>query len=143
MGWGTTWAEGWMRLRDRRGPLTALVLFVGYLLVLLAFPVSLAGHLGLVRPLQVDSGLVLVLALTLASFAWRAGMRALFTAREYGWAEAVRSILRIPVANIIVMMAARRALVAYVRSLRGEPLRWDKTMHHALPAALLTRRQPA
>jgi adsorption protein B len=143
MGLGTTWAEGWMRMRDRRGPLTALVLFVGYLLVLLALPVSLAERSGLVRPLHVESGLPLVLTVTVASFVWRAMMRGLFTAREYGWAEGLRAVLRIPVANVIVMMAARRALAAYVRSLRGAPLQWDKTMHHALPAALLTRSQPA
>jgi adsorption protein B len=119
------------------------VLFVGYLLVLLALPVSLAERSGLVRPLHVESGLPLVLTVTVASFVWRAMMRGLFTAREYGWAEGLRAVLRIPVANVIVMMAARRALAAYVRSLRGAPLQWDKTMHHALPAALLTRSQPA
>lgn len=142
MGWGTRPAEQWMRLRDRRGPLTALVLFTGYLLVLLSLPVAAAGKLGLVRPLEVDAGFVIVLSVTMASFMWRALMRAVFTAREYGWVEGALAVLRIPVANIIVMMAARRALAAYVRSLRGEPLRWDKTAHHALPAAMLTRAQP-
>jgi adsorption protein B len=143
MGWGATWAEGWMRMRDRRGPLTALVLFTGYLLVLLALPLALAESLGLVRPPHMDSGLTLVLTITVASFVWRAAMRALFTAREYGWAEGLRAVVRIPVANVIVIMAARRALAAYVNSLRGAPLRWDKTAHHALPAALLTRNRPA
>jgi adsorption protein B len=56
-------------------------------------------------------------------------MRALFVHRAYGPAEAVRSIPRVFVANIIAMMAARRALAMYVRLWRGGAVRWDKTSH--------------
>jgi adsorption protein B len=76
----------------------------------------------------------LVLWANLASFAWRAAMRFAFTAREYGWREGLRAILRLPHANLIAIMAGRRALVAYVRSLLGGRVRWDKTPHLAHPA---------
>ena len=143
MGWGGSVTERWMRLRDRRGPLTALVLFAGYLLVVLGLLLTAAGAAGLVPPLRTEPLLIVVLAVNVVSFAWRAIMRAVFTGREYGFVEGVRAVLRIPVTNIIAMMAARRALGAYVGTLRGKPVRWDKTFHHALPPALLTRRRAA
>lgn len=136
MGWGGSSAERWMRMRDRRGPLTAVVLFAGYLLVFLGSLSTVAGMFGLVPAMHLGPVLLLLLALNSLNFIWRALMRATFTAREYGWGEGVRAVLRIPVANIIAIMAARRALGAYVRSLCGGPLRWDKTFHHALPATL-------
>ena len=78
--------------------------------------------------------LAVLLAANLASFVWRAVMRFAFTAREYGWREGMWAVVRIPVANVIAIMAGRRALVAYVRTLRGAAPRWDKTFHHAHPA---------
>ena len=70
---------------------------------------------------------------------WRAAMRFAFTWREYGLIEGLRSVLRIPVANIIAIMAGRRALSSYVRSLRGVAVRWDKTAHHIHPVQHLAR----
>jgi len=52
-------------------------------------------------------------------------------------AEGLRAILRIPVANLIAILAGRRALLAYVRSLKGAKPVWDKTRHHTHPAMLL------
>jgi adsorption protein B len=141
MGWGGSLAERWMRVRDRRGPLTALVLFTGYLLVVMASPLMIAAGFGLVPPLRAEPLLLAILLVNFVSFIWRAAMRAAFTAREYGFREGVRAVLRIPVTNIIAMMAARRAIGAYVATLRGRPLKWDKTFHHALPAALLRPRR--
>jgi adsorption protein B len=46
----------------------------------------------------------------------------------------LRAILRLPHANLIAIMAGRRALVAYARSLLGGRVRWDKTPHLAHPA---------
>ena len=45
---------------------------------------------------------------------------------------------RIPVANGIAIVAGARALWAYVRTLCGEPPRWDKTHHDAHPAEAVT-----
>lgn len=140
LGWEGGVTERWMRLRDRRGPLTALVLFVGYVLVILGAILLTLVRLGLVRPLRPEPLLVAILWVNLASFGWRALMRAAFTTREYGVLEGARAVLRIPVTNIIAMMAARRALVAYLRTLRGQPVGWDKTPHTALPAQLLVGR---
>lgn len=141
LGWSGGIAERWMRLRDRRGPLSALVLFAAYLLLVIAGILWLAGHLGFVRPWQPSNLLAPILWINLASFAWRAAVRFAFTAREYGALEGLRALLRLPHANIIAIMSARRAIFAYVATLFGARIRWDKTHHEAHPAALpVTRR---
>lgn len=134
LGWSRSPAECWMRMRDRRGPFAALVLALAYVLVLLS-GVSLAlSASGLAPAIVVSPVLWWLLLFNLASLVWRALFRFAFTAREYGWAEGGRAILRIPVANIIAIMAGRRAFVAYLRSLGGKQPRWDKTDHHFHPA---------
>lgn len=143
LGWSGGPAERWMRLRDRRGPLTAVVLVAAYLLLVIAGVLWLAGHFGFGRPWQPGGLLLAVLWINVASFVWRAAMRFAFTAREYGAAEGIRAVLRLPHANIIAIMAGRRALFAYVRTLLGARLHWDKTPHHAHPAELLAARQAA
>jgi bacteriophage N4 adsorption protein B len=50
-------------------------------------------------------------------------------ARLYGWREGLRSIPRAVVANIIDMMAARRAVGLYLTARRDGVVRWDKTRH--------------
>lgn len=60
--------------------------------------------------------------------------RVAFTAREYGAVEGFRALLRIPVANVITIMAGRRALVRYIQSLSGATITWDKTRHDDHPA---------
>jgi adsorption protein B len=134
LGWSGGPGEWWMRLRDRRGPLTALVLFTAYLMLAASLVLWIGGSIGLVRPWRSDPLLAALLLANLASFAWRALMRFSFTAREYGWREGVWAVVRIPLANVIAIMAGRRALVAYARTLRGAEPRWDKTFHHAHPA---------
>ena len=133
LGWNRGLGEWWMRLRDRRGPLSSLVLFCGYMLLILStvsFALNAFGH----EPAWEPSGLLLgLLAANLVSFLWRAGMRFAFTTREYGWLEGVRALLRIPVTNVIAIMAGRRALFAYVRTLLGSAPVWDKTEHAAHP----------
>jgi adsorption protein B len=136
LGWGGGPAERWMRLRDRRGPLTALVLFAAYSLLALSTVLWLAELLGFGRPWEPSGFMLVVLWINLASFAWRAAMRFAFTAREYGTAEAARAVLRLPFANVIAIMAGRRALAAYAATLLGGRPRWDKTHHHAHPAEL-------
>lgn len=134
MGWSGSPVELWMALRDRRGPLTALVLGVAYLVLLIDAAVLLLDLAGLQVEHQVSLPLRVLASLSMFGFGWRALLRALFTAREYGVAEGLRSVLRIPVANVIAIMAGRRALSAYVRTLRGDAVVWDKTHHPAHPA---------
>jgi len=126
-------ADVWMALRDRRGPLAALVFAAGYLLLVL---VALRRLLPEPQPLLADPALRGLLWACLASLAWRALLRAMFTGREYGLGEGLRAVLRIPFANVVLMMAGRRALLAYLAVLRGGPLRWDKTVHRQHCAAL-------
>ena len=136
LGWSARPVELWMRLRDRRGPLTAIVLFSAYVLLVLATFLWAARLAGLGRPWQSDPLVEALIAANFASFAWRAAMRFAFTAREYGNVEGLRAVLRIPLANIVAIMAGRRALLAYLGTLRGEKPRWDKTHHHAHPLQL-------
>lgn len=134
MGWSRRPLELWMALRDRRGPLTAIVLMAAYALLAVESILLIAQRFGLVEPQQPSAALEVMMVLTLAGCVWRLAMRIVFTGREYGLVEAARSVVRLPVANIIAIMAGRRALTAYVRSLRGEPVVWDKTTHLLHPA---------
>lgn len=134
MGWTGNAAESWMRLRDRRGPLTAIVLAAAYALLLVSGVVMLAGWLGGERPYYLGPVAETLVAVNLALFAWRALNRMAFTAREYGWVEGLLSLARLPLANIIAIIAARRAIAAYWRVLRGAPIVWAKTTHAHHPA---------
>jgi len=139
LGWTGRWSEKWMRLRDRRGPLTALVLAMGYLLLALlalGWMLELAGYRAS-APLSPVVRWLLIL--NFASFIWRAGWRFGFTAREYGAVEGARAVLRIPLANVIAILAGRRALAAYLVTLAGGLPRWDKTSHDVHPASLRAR----
>lgn len=137
MGWSRQGIEFWMALRDRRGPLTALVLSAAYLLLAIEavlLLLELTGH-SVARDLSLP--LRIMLAIGFAGFLWRAVSRFAFTAREYGFGEGCYAILRIPIANIIAIMAGRRAIVAYFRSLRTGKVVWDKTRHESHPASAL------
>ncbi|MEL7446885.1 MAG: glycosyl transferase family protein [Pseudomonadota bacterium] len=133
MGWSGNMLESWMRARDRRGPITALVLAVGYSLLLLTGLLWILASVGGMEPETVSPMLKALLLANLAAFVWRAVWRFAFTARIYGFAEGVRAVLRIPLSNIIAIMAGRRALFAYIRSLLGHQPIWDKTPHYAHP----------
>ncbi|MEW4448671.1 glycosyl transferase family protein [Qipengyuania sp. JC766] len=137
LGWSWQPAEIWMRLRDRRGPFAALVLFLGYLLVVTGSTSVLAVWFDLVDPPPISPLLETVLWLNLAALFWRAIWRFGFTANLFGWREGVRSIARIPVSNFIAILAGRKAFTAYLRSLTGKPPAWDKTDHPIHPAAAL------
>ena len=125
-----------MRVRDRRGPFTAIVLLAGYLLFALATFSWGANAAGYGEPLELSLALKLLLAFNFFFFLWRATWRFAFTAREFGVVEGLRAVLRIPVANIIAIMAGRRALVAYAKTLAGARVVWDKTDHDAHPARM-------
>ena len=135
MGWGNSAGEAWMRLRDRRGPVGALLLFIAYLLLAMAVVTFALELFGLVPEVELSSGLKLLLWINLAMVGWRALWRFGFTTAVYGWKQGVMAVLRIPVANVIAIMAARRAMTGYLRSLAGDAPRWDKTSHDRHPAA--------
>jgi bacteriophage N4 adsorption protein B len=124
LGWRGNLAEHWMRFRDRRAILSALVLLCAYLsgaswVVLNVFeraPEFSRLEMGL---FAACTGLML----------WRLLMRAAFVTHGYGVAEGLASIPRAVLGNFIAMASARRALQSYVRLARGGPVTWDKTAH--------------
>lgn len=136
VGWGSGLVERWMRARDRRGPMTALLLLIGYSLIALTALSWTAIGFGFGEPVRLSPLLEFLLIANLLAFVWRAVFRFAFTAREHGWAEGARAVLRIPVTNVIAIMAGRRALFAYTRTLLGGAVVWEKTDHGRHPARL-------
>ena len=126
LGWRGGIGERWMRMRDRRGPLAALLLLAGYGAALLWLEVALAAALGAPIAVPVSDTLAALMWVNGWLLAWRVLMRASFTTAAYGWREGLRSIPRMVVANIIAVLAARRALLLHSN---GGAKRWDKTQH--------------
>lgn len=133
-GWGADAGDIWMRARDRRSVLAAVVLVAGYLGLALFVLVILSAAAGVYQPAPLDPVVNTLLIGNGVMLAWRLAIRAACTGWHYGWREACWSVPRAFVGNIIAVMSARRALAAYAGSLRGRVLSWDKTRHH-IPAA--------
>ena len=130
LGWRGGIGERWMRMRDRRGPLAALLLLAGYVSALLWAQIALAAALGAPVAVPMSAALALLLTVNAWLLGWRMLMRAAFTAAAYGPMQGLRSIPRTVVANVIAVLAARRALMLHSR---GGASNWDKT-HHIFPA---------
>ena len=137
LGWHGGPVKLWMQLRDRRGPLAALLLAIAYLLVAMHAAGWVAERTGIGDTAAFSPFLAALLWFNFAFFVWRAIMRCIFTTREFGRVEGLRAIARIPISNIIAIMAGRRAVIGYLKSLGGEAPRWDKTEHLAHP--MMTR----
>lgn len=136
IGWGGSLAQKWMLLQDRRSILAAIVLMAAYLCIILTGILLVAASQGRHQPSPFDATLATLLWVNAAFLFWRLLVRAGFVGALYGPKEALLSIPRSLIANIIAIMAARRACVAYVRHCFGSPLSWDKTAHHTVPDAL-------
>jgi adsorption protein B len=129
LGWRGGLGERWMRLRDRRGPLAALLLLAAYLAAFLWSQMWLAMALGAPIEVRFDPVLVTLLWINAWLLGWRVLMRAGFTASAYGWRQGLLSVPRLVVGNVIAVLAAFRALSLHSR---GRTPRWDKT-HHIFP----------
>jgi adsorption protein B len=130
LGWRGNVAEHWMRFRDRRAILAALVLLCAY--------VSGVSWVALDRAQRAPvfgSGEEALFALCTVLMLWRLLVRAAFVTHAYGPIEGLLSIPRVLLGNFIAMAAARRALQSYLRLARGAPLVWDKT-EHSFPKAI-------
>jgi adsorption protein B len=126
LGWSGGLGERWMRMRDRRGPLAAILLLAAYAAALLWSQLWLAKALGAPIEPHIDPALVILLTLNGCLLAWRVLMRAWFTASAYGWGEGLMSIPRLVVGNVIAMLAAARAVSLHIG---GGAKKWDKTRH--------------
>jgi len=136
MGWRGSLAERWMRLHDRRAGLTAVVLFTTYLTTISYGLFVLAEQAGLVSLPPYPRAVEIAMLCTAFLMLWRLAFRFAFSTSAYGWKQGLLSIPRTIVANIIAMMAARKAIVAYIKQLRGGAVIWDKTQHQ-FPKAML------
>ena len=122
--------DHWMRMRDRRTILAVPVLAAAYV-ALVCWGISESIH-WLIGTSRADASpaMRLLLMLNSALLLWRIAMRAHFVGRRCGWKEGARSIPRAIIANLVALLAARRAIFRYLAMLRGAELRWDKTAHH-------------
>jgi adsorption protein B len=132
LGWSGGIGERWMRMRDRRGPLAAILLLAAYGAAFLWSQLWLAEALGAPVQARLSPGLVTLLTINGWLLAWRVLMRAAFTTAAYGLGEGLLSIPRVVVGNVIAMLAAARAVSLH---LGGGAKRWDKTSH-IFPAEL-------
>lgn len=127
------WLTRWMLWRDRRAPLAALVLLTAYV----ALVVTALGKAGQIlagwAPPHSSEALQTLMAIDAAILVWRLGMRGHFTAQWYGGRQALMALPRAFVANVIAILAARRAVGLYYRMLRSGKVVWDKTEHHPNP----------
>ena len=126
LGWRGGLGERWMRMRDRRGPIAALLLLCGYLAALLWSQLWIAEALGAPVQVRIDPTLATLLWINLWLLLWRVLMRVLFTASAYGWKEGILSVPRLVVGNFVAIFAAARALTIYLGRV---PPAWDKTRH--------------
>lgn len=129
MGWRGGVAERWMRLRDRKSLLAAVLLLAGYASALLWGAIWLGTQVvGGAEP-ETSPLLKALLQINLLLFGWRLLVRFAFVSAAYGVAEGLRSIPRVFVANMIAILAARAALSAYFVGRRTGETRWEKTRH--------------
>jgi len=126
LGWQGGLGERWMRLRDRRGPLAAVLLIAGYSAALLWSQLWIAEALGAPVQARLDPALAALLTVNGWLLAWRVLMRAGFTTSAYGWRQGLLSVPRLVVGNVVAVLAAWRALSLH---LGGGAKRWDKTQH--------------
>jgi len=141
LGWKGPPASRWMQMRDRRGPLAALLLTAAYILIVMEGLALLLRNLGLLPAVALPGDLRMILWLNLLALGWRLAARAVFTTREYGIVQGMMAMPRVFVSNFIAIFAARRAIAQYIRSLlSGQTAAWDKTDHHDHPAMATGRR---
>ncbi|MEY3906353.1 MAG: hypothetical protein RIR59_1176 [Pseudomonadota bacterium] len=127
LGWRPNLVENWMRLRDRRAPLAAVIIVCGYSALLLTV------LLMIVQPktaFQVPSaGLFLIITQYL--LLWRLLIRSLCVRHHYGWMEGLLAIPRTLTSNVVAVLAARRAVSLYLHMRRTGKITWEKTAHRS------------
>lgn len=133
LGWRGGVAEFWMRLRDRKAVLSALTLVAAYMCIILSVVLMGVERAGLFVAPRSSATVHLLLLITLMLLCWRVMIRFILVRQMHGTQQAFLSIPRMIIANIISIVAARRACWAYLRLIFGGELRWDKTQHAHFP----------
>jgi adsorption protein B len=129
LGWSGGAAERWMRLRDRQGPLAALLLCAAYA-AMLAGPLVASAAQVVGRPVELlTPTLAAMMQVAMLLLAWRLVMRFGFVAAGHGWREGLRAVPRVVTSNAIAMLSAREALGRYARARRTGEAVWGKTSH--------------
>ena len=113
-------------MRDRRGPLAALLLIAGYVAILLWSQLWIAGLLGAPVVLAASPLLMWLLKVNAVLLAWRIAMRVGFVTATYGIGQGLLSIPRLLVGNVVAMLAVKRAVAVHAA---GGPKKWEKTSH--------------
>lgn len=126
LGWGDGLGERWMRMRDRRGPLAALLMLAGYSAAFLWLQLWIAKGLGAPMAISFAPTLVLLLKVNAVMLGWRVLMRVGFVTATYSLKQGLLSVPRLLVGNVIAILAVKRALSLHAA---GGPDRWDKTRH--------------
>ena len=129
LGWSGGIAERWMRLRDRRSVLAAIILTTAYVAVVMSLIIIAAGAQGRHKSVILDGTAAVLVAINMGLLFWRLAVRAYFVSHLYGWREGIRSVFRSILGNIIAIMAARRAVIQYWSIAKGQKPVWDKTAH--------------
>lgn len=141
MGWHGSLRERWMRLHDRRAALSALVLFAAYCAALGHGALMLAALAGLAPPPSLSPPTEIALLVTTFLMLWRLAARFFWSTHAYGWRQGLLAIPRTFLANIIAMLAARRAIGLYLRQLKSGKVVWEKTHHQFPPSGTLQARE--
>jgi adsorption protein B len=139
IGWRSGLIVGWLLFRDRKGIGTALLAIGGYAvlgLVLLHWLTSnlVQQDLGIAREplLRADRHgfTIALLSLSTLLLVWRLILRAGFTWQAAGPIQAMLSIPRAPVGNLVNALAALRAMRRFEADLAtGRAPAWEKTQH--------------
>jgi adsorption protein B len=132
IGWARPLAviDHWARARDRRAPVAVLVLLAAYVAIgAWLASAALHGWTGAATATALTDPVRLLLPVNAALLVWRVAVRAFFTGRVAGWRQALWSVPRIVVGNVVLLLAAARALWRYAGMLRGIAPAWEKTAH--------------
>ena len=135
-GWAGSWPVRYTLARDRRAPLTHLINMLGYLVLIFVlgqwlFRFTPWGAKVYLRPLFAsDAWLWKVVILDTWLLAFRAGQKFISVATIYNWRQALASIPRVVVGNLLNFSATVSAVRIYLaHKLFGRPIVWLKTAH--------------
>jgi len=142
LGWNHDLRENWIRFRDRKAGLAAIVLSIAYGAIFLTGILAVSQLSGAYTTRPFSEALKILLIFNATLLCWRLMFKAVFVFRLYGLVEAYYSVPRTVVANVINMLAARRAIGKYLRSLSGGPVDWDKTQHFLPESPEISKLKP-